>query len=62
VVPTCDPQPGNWNTASSILPKIGSSHLYLTDSFKLGSEVYISSVGIHENLLIRGNQNVGANI
>ena len=57
------PKPGNSNFLStSILPRNGCSHFYLTNSFKLGSKVYIASLDVHEDLLVGGNQILEASI
>lgn len=38
---------------------IGCSHLYFTNSFKLGSKVYLALLGVHEDLLDSGQPDLG---
>lgn len=41
-------------------PVIGYSHFYLTNGFKLVSKIYTKTAGVHGNLLILGQADLGA--
>lgn len=46
----------------SLPPVTGYCQFYFANSFKLESKVYIASLGVHQDLLIRANQILGASI
>jgi hypothetical protein len=62
IVPICDPQLNNSNSTSLYYPSNWLLQFYLTNSFKLGSKIYLASLGLCEDLLIRGNQILGGRI